>query len=154
MGRTPIWLYVGIYTGRAGYGKGAHDPEVCYPAQGWEIIGSWPLEISVGDSATLLIRQLEVHLGIHRETVLYWFQPSERWPSGAAAEQLLQILDAVAGRPQHAFVRLSGPSGATAVRDLAEFAAGIAPAIRSAVEQIGSGNSQDNRPGETARAGN
>jgi len=32
--RSPILLYVGLYGGRAGYDAGAHDPEVCFPAQG------------------------------------------------------------------------------------------------------------------------
>ncbi len=27
--RAPIWVYVAVYGGRASYGKGAHDPQVC-----------------------------------------------------------------------------------------------------------------------------
>ena len=137
-GRTPIWIYVGVYAGRAGYGKGAHDPEVCYPAQGWEIQHSRLLDVPVSDSGTLRTKLLDVHLETRSEAVLYWFQPAKRWPGRLALEELLRVFDAIAGRPQYAFVRLSGPSdiSPTAATDLAEFAAEIAPAIRTAVEEI------------------
>jgi EpsI family protein len=139
-GRTAIWLYVGIYAGRAGYGKGAHDPEVCYPAQGWEILQTGLLEVALGDRDTLLTRRLEAHLGPAVESVLYWFQPAHRWPAPAAVEELMRVLDAARGSPQYAFVRLSGPTdgSSTAIRDLAEFAAEIAAPIRAAVESVGS----------------
>ncbi len=139
-GRTPIWVYVGVYGGRAGYGKGAHDPEVCYPAQGWEVLRSESLEVPLTAAEKLRTRRLEAHLGVHKEAVLYWFQPANRWPAPGAAEELLRVLDAAKGRPQYAFVRLSGPSdgGPAAARDLAEFAAEIAAPIRAVLEAIGS----------------
>ena len=139
-GRTPIWLYVGVYAGRAGYGKGAHDPEVCYPAQGWEILQSEPFDVPLLGGDTLLARRLEAHLGLAKESVLYWFQPAKRWPAQPATEQVLRVLDAARGRPQYAFVRISGPTdgGSAAVRDLAEFAAEIAASIRAVVDEVGS----------------
>ena len=139
-GRTPIWLYVGVYASRAGYGKGAHDPEVCYPAQGWEIMQSELFDVPLMDGNTLATRHLEAYQGLAKESVLYWFQPAERWPAQAATEQLLRVLDAARGHPQYAFVRLSGPTdgGPTAVRDLAEFAAEIAASIRTVVDEVGS----------------
>ena len=139
-GRTPIWVYVGVYGGRASYGKGAHDPEVCYPAQGWEILRTELLQVPLRNDQTLRTRHLEAHLGLAKEDVLYWFQPADRWPAAAAAEELLRVLDAVKGRPQYAFVRLSGPStrSPSAARDLAEFAREIAAPIRTVVSEIGS----------------
>jgi EpsI family protein len=135
-GRSPIWLYIGVYAGRAGYGSGAHDPEVCYPAQGWEILASEQFEVPLTAEDALRTKRLEAHLGSAREAVLYWFQPAKRWPAPVAVEELLRVVDAVAGRPQYAFVRLSAPSdgGDEAVRDLAEFAALIAAPIRGYVE--------------------
>jgi len=144
-GRTPIWLYVGVYAGRAGYAKGAHDPEVCYPAQGWEILQSELFDVPLVDGETLVTRRLEAHLGLTKESVLYWFQPAKRWPAQAAAEQLLRVLDAARGRPQYAFVRLSGPTdgGPTAARDLGEFAAEIAASVRAVVDEVGSAGETD-----------
>jgi EpsI family protein len=135
-GRTPIWLYIGVYAGRAGYGKGAHDPEVCYPAQGWEILDSRSLDVELRDSGTLHVKHLDAHRGAQEESVLYWFQPAKRWPASGAGEQALRVLDAVSGSPQYAFVRLSGPSdgGPDARRDLLEFAARIASPIRIVVD--------------------
>ncbi len=137
---TPIWLYVGLYAGRAGSGKGAHHPEACYPAAGWEILDSKAISFTLNDGGTLHAQQLEFHQGNAREMVLYWFQPAERWPVGAAGEQLLRVMDALRGRPQYAFVRLSArlggaDNGATA-RDIEAFAAHAAPQIRRAVEQL------------------
>jgi len=137
-GRTAIWVYVAIYGGRAGYAKGAHDPKVCYPAAGWEILDTRSLDIPVGGSESLRAELVSVHKGTLRKAAVYWFQPAERWPVNPALEQLLQVFDAIAGWPQYAFVRLSGPSheNPTAVRDLAEFAGEIAPAIRTALERL------------------
>ncbi len=134
-GRAPIWAYVAMYGGRAAYGKGAHDPEVCYPAQGWEIVGSRSVEVPLPKHETLRVKVLDAHHGNAQQAVLYWFQPAERWPASPAAEQLMRIVDAVLGRPQYAFVRLSAPrdAGPDAARDLAEFAKRIAWPVRVAV---------------------
>jgi EpsI family protein len=131
-----IWLYVGLYAERAGTGKSAHDPEVCYPAHGWEILGTGALAISVG-AEEFPAKLLELHRGLLKEEVVYWFQPARRWPAHPLVEQLLRVGDALAGRPQYAFVRLSTASARNrgpATRDLAEFARQIAGSVRSAVE--------------------
>ena len=137
-GRTPIWIYVGVYAGRAGYAAGAHDPEVCYPAFGWEVLASRFVEVPLDASDRMHATLLKVHNNNRTETVLYWFQPSGRWSAPGAVEQLTRIWDAAAGRPQYAFVRLSGPSedGPIAERDLTAFARAIAPALRAAVDGI------------------
>jgi EpsI family protein len=131
-GRLPIWLYVGIYGGRAGYAKGAHDPKNCYPAQGWEITATRYVDLPVGNSETLVAKSMDVVKSGRTEAVVYWFQPATRWPSDPLSEQLWIVVDAVTGSPQHAFVRVS--TGAedreAAARDLAEFAGEIAPLIR------------------------
>lgn len=135
-GRTAIWLYIGVYAGRASYGKGAHDPEVCYPAQGWDAMHSESLEVALENSETLRTKYIEARRGSLTEAALYWFQPAMRWPELDVRERLMRVLDAVNGRPQYAFVRLSGPidAGATAKHDLAEFAARIAWPVRVIVD--------------------
>lgn len=140
-GRSPIWLYMGVYAARSAYGKGAHDPEVCYPAQGWEIMATSSLNVPVSGEASMAVKFLETHNGSRREDVLYWFQPAERWPQVAAAEELRRIVDAIAGRPQYAFVRISGPSDGSpaTTEDLTEFASEVAPIVRAVVDGIGSG---------------
>jgi EpsI family protein len=136
-GRPPILLYIGLYGGRAGYDAGAHDPEVCYPAQGWQIMGTRDVEVALADGEKLHAKLLDVHKGAEREAVLHWFQPAARWPASAAVEQLARIFDAVAGRPQYAFVRLSTRMQAVgpleAERELADFASQIAWPVRDAL---------------------
>ena len=138
-GRTPVWLYVGLYLGRAGYGRGAHEPEVCYPAQGWEVTRSQPMDVPLEGEKFMHVKLLDVQNSTRHEVVLYWFQPSGRWASSGAVEELTRIVDAALGRPQYAFVRLSGPTHADrdAIRDLIEFAHEIAPAIRANLDGIG-----------------
>ena len=144
-GRPPIVLYVGLYGGRAGYDVGAHDPEVCYPAQGWQIMGTRDVEIPLANGEKLNAKLLDAHKGAEREAVLYWFQPAGRWPELAAVEQLVRIFDALAGRPQYAFVRLSRKwaSGLPAPEpDLADFASQIAWPVRDALGDAPTGTAR------------
>ena len=133
--RLPIHVYVGLYGGRAAYGKGAHEPEVCYPASGWEVVSSRSVEVPIDASQRLVATQLDLQQGHLEQVALYWFQPAERWPVAYVPEQVLLVLDALAGRPQYAFVRLSAPSarGGT-VEDLSAFASGISWPVRRALE--------------------
>ncbi len=135
--RHPVWVYVGIYIGRSGTGRGHHDPEVCYPAQGWEILGSRSVPVAVVGDETLQAKQLAVHQGTLEETVVYWFQPADRWPVSDAPEQIAQLVDAVRGRPQYAFVRLSAIGDERQVLDdVMELASVIARPIRGDVEGL------------------
>ena len=135
---APVWAYVAFYDGVGA--SGAHDPEVCYPAQGWDVVGlhDRALELPSGD-------QLHAHFlaatqGPAEELVLYWFQPPERWPAAPRLEPWLRAADGIAGRSRYAFVRLSTrvtPSETGAVpaaeAELAELARELAAPVRSAV---------------------
>jgi EpsI family protein len=136
-GRASIWVYAAVYSGRSGYGKGAHDPEVCYPAQGWEILRSREVSVPVNTAERFHARALDVHKSSRESVVLYWFQPARRWSATLWVEELLRLADAVQGRPQYAFVRLATPAGAgdASERELTELASDLAPAIRAALEE-------------------
>ena len=134
-GRSPIWIYVAIYGGRSSYGRGAHDPQVCYPAQGWDILGSHGAEIALAQGESLNARLLDTRNGLREESVLFWFQPRGRWPARESAEHWIRVVDAIRGRPEYAFVRLSAPSGRRdAAEHLLDFAERIAWPIRSALD--------------------
>lgn len=137
-GRLPVGLYVGFYSGRVGHSKAPHDPEVCFPSAGWETLATRSVEVPVSEGGSLLARLLEVHRQNERQLVLYWFQPAARWPRGAVAEELLFALDAFAGRPQYAFVRLvvsvpEAGADAAALHDLMAFASEVAWPVRTVV---------------------
>ena len=139
-GRSPIWIYLGLYASRGSYKKAAHDPEVCYPAQGWEVLGSRSVAIDLGDPGAQVLRAklLDAHRGLETEAVLYWFQPARRWPASGAVEEILRVADALNGTSQYAFVRLSAASGGgpSAAHDLLEFARLLAPSVRTRVESL------------------
>ena len=138
--RPPIWLYVAFYSRKSAYGKGAHDPAICYPAQGWEVLSTRSVEVALPRGERLVGALFRAHQGRVQQDVLYWFQPAERWPQGPAREQLARVWDAVAGRPQYAFVRLAAMSraGAGAERDLLEFASELGWPVRRALGPGGS----------------
>ncbi|MEE8581436.1 MAG: exosortase C-terminal domain/associated protein EpsI, partial [Myxococcota bacterium] len=83
--RSPIWLYVGLYAAFRGLGGKYHDPEDCYPAQGWEIVDYRAFEVGLEGSGTLHSQVMQAQRGPQREVVLYWFQPAGRWPAVRAA---------------------------------------------------------------------
>lgn len=132
------WLYVALYSGSEP--GGAHDPTVCYPAQGWEASSTVEreLEISPGDRA--VVRRMSATQGGREELVLYWFQPARRWPSHALPERVLRIFDRLQGRPEYAFVRVSAQlsrssdgSAQAEEERLSRVAIAIAPWVRNAV---------------------
>lgn len=137
-GRPAVNVYAAVYTRRGGSAKGAHDPRVCFPSQGWDIQASRSRSIPMDGGESLLVQELEVEHTPIRELVLYWFQPSRRWGSSLWREELLRIRDAALGRPQYAFVRLSAPlgGGADVQAELVELSREVAIAIRSRLDSL------------------
>ncbi len=132
-GRPPIWSYLAFYRGIVF--TGAHDPAVCYPAQGWEVLGgSRDLKLPMEDGGTLSARLLRVHLRGRKELVLYWYQTVGRWPKSAWAEQILRVYDSLRGSPQYAFVRLSAAATPETEDLLLRFAHELAPEVREVLE--------------------
>jgi len=137
---SAIWAYLAFYSGNGT--KSAHDPEVCYPAQGWDIAALRSREVTLADGNSLTGKLLAANLGGEEELVLYWFQPAGRWPQRSPAELALRGIDALAGRSQYAFVRLStrlASGGDLAQQSAAEArlvdaARALAPAVRAAVD--------------------
>jgi len=133
-GRSPISVYVALYRAPSPDGEGAHDPALCYPASGWEVMSTRSAEIALPRGGRLVGTLLSAHLSSNERKALYWFQPAERWPGTQSWEQLARIGDSLAGRPQFAFVRLSAPvvAGRDAEQDLLAFAAEIGWPVRQA----------------------
>ncbi|MEX2209205.1 MAG: exosortase C-terminal domain/associated protein EpsI [Myxococcota bacterium] len=138
---SSVWLYFAIYSGTDT--TGAHDPAVCYPAQGWDASAPEERPLELADGERMAVRAMGATLGGKEERVLYWFQPAARWPTFTPREQVQRILDGFAGHSQYGFVRLSTqvarPSAeerARADATLARVAAALAPAVRQAVTGV------------------
>lgn len=134
-----VWAYLAFYAGTGS--KGAHDPEVCYPAQGWDVATLDNREVTLADGKSLTGKLLAADLGAQEELVLYWFQPAGRWPRQSPVELALRGIDALAGRSRYAFVRLSTRIAAADVAErraaearLVDAARALAPAVRAAVD--------------------
>ncbi len=135
---SSVWVYFAIYSGTDT--TGAHDPTVCYPAQGWDTHTPQERVLVAADGESMSIKTMGASLGGKEERVLYWFQPAARWPTSTPREQLLRMWDGLAGRPQYGFVRLSSQvsqPGEEAIARvdarLAEIALALAPTVRQAV---------------------
>jgi EpsI family protein len=137
-GGAAIWAYLAFYSGT---GSSAHDPEVCYPAQGWDIATLRSREVTLADGKSLTGKLLAANMGNQEELVLYWFQPVGRWPARAPFELALRGLDALQGRSRYAFVRLStrvsidDPAQQSAAEArLVDAARALAPSVRATVD--------------------
>ena len=65
-----------------------HRPEVCYPAFGFAIVDSLPLQISIGRSVTLPGRRLIAQGGDNKQSVIYWTRLGEYFPIGVTEQRL------------------------------------------------------------------
>jgi EpsI family protein len=135
---APVWAYVAFYDGVGA--SGAHDPQVCYPAQGWDVVGLHDRALELPSGDRLHAHFLAATQGASEELVLYWFQPPERWPAAPRVEPWLRAIDGIAGRSRYAFVRLSTrvtPSEAGSVpaaeAELGALARELAAPVRAAV---------------------
>jgi EpsI family protein len=135
---SSVWVYFAIYSGTDS--TGAHDPAVCYPAQGWDASAPEERPIELADGERMAVRAMGATLGGKEERVLYWFQPASRWSTFTPREQVQRILDGFEGHSQYGFVRLSTqvtrPSQEERVQAdarLADLARALAPAVRQAV---------------------
>jgi EpsI family protein len=70
-----VWLYVGFLQHAT---LGHHSPQVCYPAQGWELFEKGLQQISVSGEQSISINRLLVTKDLERELVLYWYQWGEK----------------------------------------------------------------------------
>jgi EpsI family protein len=130
----PVWLYVGLYSGLGALG--AHDPDVCYPAQGWDVKSRWDVTVQVPGGEDVGAEMLLVTRRGQSQLVLYWFDGARRWSGFTVRAQLMRIYDSLRGSPQYGFVRLSAHFSGEDVpeEELHRLAAQLAPHIRRALE--------------------
>lgn len=72
-----VWFYMG-FLNRQTSQRNHHSPQLCYPAQGWEIQqrGLHPIPLPTGDK--IEINQLVLQKGVEKRVVLYWFQQGDQ----------------------------------------------------------------------------
>ncbi len=96
--RFVVFVYVGYYGTRRG-GTPEHTPDVCYPAQGWEIVAS--RTHSVGGAEGFDVREFVVEKDGEQRLVHYWYRTT--FATGITSVPGLRL--------QHFWGRLTGNRG-------------------------------------------
>ena len=88
-------------------GLQAHRPEVCYPAQGFQLgqMEDGALPTSFG---TIDVRRVQTSLGNRKEPITYWFTVGDRVVNGQMAKRVAEIRLALTGQvPDGLLFRIS-----------------------------------------------
>ena len=113
----------------------AHRPEVCYPAQGFELLSSQNTQLNLG-THPLPVRQLVAKLGNRSEPITYWITVGERITITGTEQKLAQLSYSIRGViPDGMLVRVSSidPDSAAAHHLQGGFVRAMANAIPAAV---------------------
>lgn len=95
------------YGGDQSDGTRAHRPEVCYPAQGFQIIWDNTESVQIG-GANLPVRKLVAKQGGRNEPITYWVTVGERIALSGTQQKLAQLGYTVRGIiPDGMLVRVS-----------------------------------------------
>ena len=85
----------------------AHRPEVCYPAQGFQMMSSQTTQLNLG-THQLPVRQLVAKLGGRSEPITYWITVGERISITGTEQKLAQLSYSTRGViPDGMLVRVS-----------------------------------------------
>lgn len=90
-----------------------HRPEVCYPAQGFQVIRKSTSQITI-DGKTIPVRQLVAQQGNRFEPITYWITVGNKAVAGGLDRKLAQIRYGLTGTiPDGMLIRISSISTVT-----------------------------------------
>ena len=102
-----VTLYVGYYYSGKKVGA-AHDPQVCYPGQGWKLSGKEQRSQQINNYANLEYSRIVAELEDKKEEIFYWFQVEDKSASGTLQQKLLLFKKKLFNQGEgNAFVRIS-----------------------------------------------
>lgn len=95
------------YGGNQHEGMNTHRPEVCYPAQGFELDSSRPDTLAV-EGRTLPLKRVIAHMGPRHEPISYWLVVGDRLTEFGFQHKLTTLRYNLTGRiPDGMLVRVS-----------------------------------------------
>lgn len=121
------------YGGDQSDGMSIHLPEVCYPAQGFQVFSKERGSL-VADGRTIPVHRLVTRLGDRHEPVTYWITIGDNVAPSRTDQKLVQIRYGLRGQiPDGMLVRISSVDRDTpqALKIHAQFANELAPHIPS-----------------------
>jgi EpsI family protein len=111
-------LYVAYFDAR--YGGTAHNPDVCYPAQGWEIMNRSRAAVQTEETIIQVTRML-VQKGLSKQLVLFYFQTGDRTVPELSHYRLMAIIQGILfNKIGGAIVLISAPIDGTIEETYAE----------------------------------
>ena len=122
------------YGGDQSDGTRAHRPEVCYPAQGFQIVANKVVTAHVAGRA-IPARVLMTRLGVREEPITYWVTVGDRVTTSGTEQKLAQISFGMRGVvPDGMLIRVSSidPDRDHALALQAEFIARLGEAVPEA----------------------
>jgi EpsI family protein len=72
-----------------------HRPEVCYPAFGFALLDSRPIELSIAKAVTLPGRRLIAQSSLQKQAVIYWTRLGETFPVTVTEQRLARLNSAM-----------------------------------------------------------
>jgi len=112
-------LYVAYFDAR--YGGTTHNPYVCYPAQGWEIVDRSHGEVEVQGNKTIRFTRIMIQKGIAKELVLFYFQMGDRTMPELSGYRLAAIVHGILfNKIGGTIVRISAPISQTVEKTYSE----------------------------------
>ena len=105
-------LYIGYYGTKKG-GRTGHNPNACYPSQGWAILEERRVKLEVpvgGNLETITVNEMLVKNQTSKLLVYHWYQSDKDdvLESGIAANLHRFKTMILYGRNEGAFIRVSG----------------------------------------------
>jgi EpsI family protein len=96
------------YGGDQSDGTRAHRPEVCYPAQGFQMLSGSTAHVELSGRQPLKVRRLEAALGSRHEPITYWVLVGHDTATSSTEQKLAQLRYGVRGViPDGVLIRVS-----------------------------------------------
>lgn len=108
-GKDNVSLYIGYYFSNKKIGA-AHDPMVCFPGQGWTVLGNekGKIEVDHSNSSAVKYSSMIVSKGGRRELVIYWIQSYDCSSSDTFSQKFHAFLNNFSSHAHgNAFVRVT-----------------------------------------------
>ena len=136
---APVDFFVAYYHSQAG-SQGIHSPEICIPADGWEMYDIRPVELSLPGLAPFSVNRAIIQKGLERQVVYYWFENAGRRLTNDYLLKFYSVADGlIRGRDDAALIRVITPigedGGAGADARLQRFLADSLPSLGRYVPQ-------------------
>lgn len=127
---SAVTMYAAYFDAR--YGGTVHHPDICYPAQGWNIIERSRRAVQV-DGATIDVTYMLIQKGLAKQSVLFYFQTGNKTIPELSGYRLRAIAQGILfNKIGTAIIRISAPVTETVEKtyaEEAEFLKVIAPMI-------------------------